>query len=81
MSNSSTSPIDPVKLDKLGEVAIKVGLQLAEGQDLIITAPMTAAPLVRRITEYAKEDARYWQVPALLQKMADDGSTFADLNK
>jgi aminopeptidase len=49
----TTPPIDPVKLDKLGEVAIKVGLQLAEGQDLIITAPMTAAPLVRRITEHA----------------------------
>jgi Leucyl aminopeptidase (aminopeptidase T) len=48
-----TSPIDPDKLDKLGQVAIKVGLQLAEGQDLIITAPMTAAPLVRRITEHA----------------------------
>ena len=46
-------PIDPVKLDKLGEVAIKVGLQLAEGQDLLITAPMAAAPLVRRITEHA----------------------------
>ena len=40
-----------------------------------------AAELVRRINEYAKEDNRYWQVPALLQKMADDGSTFADLNK
>jgi 3-hydroxyacyl-CoA dehydrogenase len=40
-----------------------------------------AAELVRRITEYAKEDSRYWQVPALLQKMAEDGSTFADLNK
>ena len=45
--------IDPVKLDKLAQVAIKVGLQLAEGQDLIMTAPMTAAPLVRRITEHA----------------------------
>ncbi|MDB5585168.1 MAG: hypothetical protein JWP26_138 [Devosia sp.] len=50
---TTQNPIDPVKLDKLGEVAIKVGLQLAEGQDLIITAPMTAAPLVRRITEHA----------------------------
>lgn len=49
----TTSPIDPVKLDKLAQVAIKVGLQLAEGQDLVITAPMTAAPLVRRITEHA----------------------------
>ncbi len=50
---TTKDPIDPVKLDKLGEVAIKVGLQLAEGQDLLITAPMTAAPLVRRITEHA----------------------------
>lgn len=49
----TSSPIDPVKLDKLAQVAIKVGLQLAEGQDLVITAPMTAAPLVRRITEHA----------------------------
>lgn len=40
-----------------------------------------AAELVRRINEYAKEDSRYWKVPALLQKMTDDGSTFADLNK
>jgi len=45
--------IDPVKLDKLAQVAIKVGLQLEEGQDLVMTAPMTAAPLVRRITEHA----------------------------
>ncbi|MDX1781243.1 MAG: 3-hydroxyacyl-CoA dehydrogenase NAD-binding domain-containing protein [Thalassovita sp.] len=40
-----------------------------------------AKELVRRITEYAKGDAHYWQVPPLLQKMADDDTTFADLNK
>jgi 3-hydroxyacyl-CoA dehydrogenase len=40
-----------------------------------------AATLVARIQDYAKEDDRYWQVPALLQKMADDGSSFADLNR
>ncbi len=40
-----------------------------------------AKDLVVRITEYAKEDANYWQVPPLLQKMADEGTTFADLNK
>ena len=39
-----------------------------------------AAELVRRIEEYAKEDPNYWQVPALLRKMADDGTKFADLN-
>jgi len=47
------SPIDPVKLDKLAEVAIKVGLQLQPGQDLVLTAPMAALPLVRKITEHA----------------------------
>ncbi|MGN6114672.1 MAG: aminopeptidase [Nitrobacter sp.] len=45
--------IDPVKLDRLAEVAIKVGLQLAPGQDLLITAPVASLPLVRRIAEHA----------------------------
>ena len=49
----TASPIDPVKLDKLAEVAIKVGLQLQPGQDLVLTAPMAALPLVRRIVEHA----------------------------
>jgi aminopeptidase len=47
------SPIDPVKLDKLAEVAIRVGLQLAEGQDLVLTGPSTALPLIRKIAEHA----------------------------
>jgi aminopeptidase len=45
--------IDPVKLDRLAEVAIKVGLQLREGQDLLLTAPVASLPLVRRIAEHA----------------------------
>ncbi len=45
--------IDPVKLDRLAEVAIKVGLQLQPGQDLFLTAPVSALPLVRRIAEHA----------------------------
>ncbi|MBV9563747.1 MAG: aminopeptidase [Bradyrhizobium sp.] len=48
-----SAPIDPVKLDRLAEVAIKVGLQLREGQDLLLTAPAAALPLVRRIAEHA----------------------------
>lgn len=48
-----TAPVDADKLDKLAQVAIKVGLQLAPGQDLLITAPLAAAPLARRITEHA----------------------------
>ena len=49
----NTIAIDPVKLDRLAEVAIKIGLQLAPGQDLLLTAPVAALPLVRRIAEHA----------------------------
>ncbi|WP_457582002.1 aminopeptidase [Ensifer canadensis] len=50
---NTPTPIDPVKLDKLAEVAIKVGLQLQKGQDLVMTAPIAAMPLVRDITKHA----------------------------
>ena len=52
MPQSQTS-VDPVKLEKLAEVAVKVGLQLQTGQDLVITAPVVALPLVRLITKHA----------------------------
>ncbi len=45
--------IDPAKLDKLAEVAIRVGLNLQPGQDLFLTAPVAALPLVRRIAAHA----------------------------
>ena len=48
-----SASIDPVKLDRLAEVAIKVGLQLQPGQDLLLTAPAAAMPLVRRVVEHA----------------------------
>lgn len=41
------------KLDRLARVAIHVGLGLKKGQELLMTAPLDAAPLVRRITEHA----------------------------
>lgn len=41
------------KLDRLGEVAIRVGLGLAKGQELVMTATLDTLPLVRRITEHA----------------------------
>jgi aminopeptidase len=49
----TASPIDPVKLEKLAEVAVKVGLQLQKDQDLVITAPLAALPLVRLLTKHA----------------------------
>ena len=42
-----------VRLDRLAEVAVRVGLGLRPGQELVLTAPLDAAPLVRRITEHA----------------------------
>src|SRR5579871_3448892 len=47
------SPIDHVKLDRLAEVAVKVGLRLERGQNLLVTAPTVALPLVRKVAEYA----------------------------
>ena len=41
------------KLDLLAEVAVKVGLGLKEGQELVMTASLDAVPLARRITEQA----------------------------
>jgi aminopeptidase len=41
------------KLDRLAEVAIRVGLNLREGQELVLTAPTDALPLVRRVVEHA----------------------------
>lgn len=40
-------------LDRLAEVAVRVGLGLNPGQELVMTAPLEAVPLVRRITEHA----------------------------
>ena len=45
--------IDPLKLDRLAETAIKVGLRLQPGQDLFLTAPVAALPLARRIVAEA----------------------------
>src|SRR5207253_10627935 len=44
---------DPVKLVRHAEEAVKVGLRLQPEQDLLLTAPSVALPLVRRIAEHA----------------------------
>ena len=41
------------KLDRLAEVAVKIGLGLRAGQEVVMSAPIEALPLVRRITEHA----------------------------
>jgi aminopeptidase len=41
------------KLDRLAEIAVEVGLGLRAGQELIMSAPIEALPLARKITEHA----------------------------
>ena len=48
-----SAPLHDTRLDRLAAVAVQVGLGLAPGQELVLTAPLEAAPLVRRITEHA----------------------------
>src|SRR5258708_34887839 len=58
-------PMDPTELDRLAEVAIKVGLRLQPGQDLLLTAPAVALPLVRRIAEHAYKAGAGLVTPSL----------------
>lgn len=46
-------PFEASKLDLLAEVSIRVGLNLQEGQDLIITGSVEALPLIRRLSAEA----------------------------
>jgi len=65
--------IDPVKLDRLAEVAVRTGVNLQEGQDLVITAPMAALPLVRRIAVHAYKAGAGMVIPMF----SDDEITLA----
>jgi aminopeptidase len=40
-------------VDRLAEVAVRIGLGIAPGQELVMTATLDAIPLARRITEHA----------------------------
>jgi aminopeptidase len=43
----------PEKLDRFAQLAVRVGLNLQPGQELVISASTEMMPLVRRITEHA----------------------------
>jgi aminopeptidase len=49
----TTTPEFEKNLDRLAEVAVRAGLGLAPGQELVMTATLDAVPLARRITEHA----------------------------
>ena len=63
MSQAAVRPMLPLpetpgrtheaRLDRLAEVAVRVGLGLERGQEVVMTAPVTALPLARLITEHA----------------------------
>jgi len=50
---AETLPFDTAMLDKLAEVIVHVGLNLQHGQGLLISAPVEALPLVRRVAAEA----------------------------
>ena len=51
---ASLLPVDhAVKLDRLAETAVRVGLNLRKGQEVVLTAPVEALGLARRFTEHA----------------------------
>ena len=48
--------INEEKIDKLAYLAVKRGVGLQKGQNLLITAPLESLPLVRKITEHAYKE-------------------------
>jgi aminopeptidase len=51
--NSIQTPEFDKNLDRLAEVAVRVGLGIAPGQELVMTAMLDAVPLARLITQHA----------------------------
>ena len=68
-----STPIDPYALNRLADVAVNVGLNLQPGQDLILTAPAEALPLVRAVAAAAYRAGAGVVTPIL----SDPGVTLA----
>ncbi|MEE3317588.1 MAG: aminopeptidase [Pseudomonadota bacterium] len=68
-----STPIDPDALNRLADVAVNVGLNLQPGQDLILTAPAEALPLVRAVAAAAYRAGAGVVTPIL----SDPGVTLA----
>ncbi len=72
-ASADLSPSLSARLNTFARVTVEAGLGLRAGQELLITAPVEALPLVRRITEYA------YRAGALLVSVmyVDDETTLA----
>jgi len=55
--------INEEKIDKLANLAVKRGVGLQKGQNLLITAPIEALPLVRKISEHAYKEGAHIVTP------------------
>ena len=55
--------INEVKIDKLAHLAVKRGVGLQRGQNLLITAPIESLPLVRKIAEHAYKEGAHIVTP------------------
>ncbi len=55
--------INEKKIDKLANLAIKRGVGLQKGQNLLITAPIESLPLVRKIAEHAYKEGAHIVTP------------------
>ena len=55
--------INEKKIDKLAHLAVKRGVGLQKGQNLLITAPIESLPLVRKIAEHAYKEGAHIVTP------------------
>lgn len=65
MTTETSFTPDPEILDRLAEVAVRVGLNLQPGQDLVMTASTEALPLARRVVAAAYRAGAGLVVPIL----------------
>ena len=68
--------INEEKIDKLHILAVKRGVGLQKGQNLLITAPLESLPLVRKIAEHAYKEGAHIVTPLF----TDSDITFRALN-
>jgi aminopeptidase len=61
----ATLTLDQALLNGLAELAVRVGLNLQPGQDLVMTAPVSALPLARAVTDAAYRAGAGLVVPIL----------------
>lgn len=65
MQDKREQVVDPVKLDRLAQIAVQTGLGLQKGQQIVLTAPVEALPLVRRIAAHAYQAGANLLTPIL----------------